>query len=51
VTECATKYQDREKLPVNSKLTVVAQDFLKFNGSLLEVHAVMLTGVTGGRYL
>jgi hypothetical protein len=26
----------------------VAQDVLKFNGSLLEVRAVMLTGVTGG---
>jgi hypothetical protein len=25
----------------------VAQDVLKFNGSLLEVRAVMLTGVTG----
>jgi hypothetical protein len=41
------KYQDRDKFPVKSKLTVVALDALKFNGSLLEVCTVMLTGVTG----
>jgi hypothetical protein len=40
------KYQDREKLPVKNKLTVVALDILSFNGSLLEVRAAMLTGVT-----
>jgi hypothetical protein len=32
---------------VKSKLTVVAQDVLKFTGSLLELRAVMLTGVSG----
>jgi hypothetical protein len=32
---------------VISKLTVLAQDILKFNGSLLDMRAVMLTGVTG----
>jgi hypothetical protein len=45
VTECPTKYQDREKLPVKNKLTVVALDVPKFNGSLLEVRAVTLAGV------
>jgi hypothetical protein len=45
VTECPTKYQDREKLQVKDKLTVVAMDVPKFNGSQLEVRAVMLTGV------
>jgi hypothetical protein len=45
VTECPTKYQDWEKLPVKYTLTVVALDVLKFNGSLLEVRAVMLTRV------
>jgi hypothetical protein len=32
---------------VKIKLTVVAQDVLKFNGSLLELRSVMLTGVSG----
>jgi hypothetical protein len=45
VTECPTKYQDREKLPVKNKLTVVALDVPKFNGSLLVVGAVTLAGV------
>jgi hypothetical protein len=30
-----------------NKLTVMALDVLKFNGSLQQVRAVMLTGVTG----
>jgi hypothetical protein len=46
VEKCATKYQDREKLPVKSILTAMALDVQKFNGSLLELRGMMLTGVT-----
>jgi hypothetical protein len=45
VTECPTKYQNREKLPGRNKLTVGA-GCPKINSSLLKVLAVMLTGVT-----
>jgi hypothetical protein len=46
VTKCPIKYQDREKLPVKNKLTGMALDVQRFNGSLLEVRGMMLTGVT-----
>jgi hypothetical protein len=46
VAKCLTKYQDREKLPVKNKLTVMALDVQRFNASLLEVRGMIMTGVT-----
>jgi hypothetical protein len=46
VAKCPPKYQDREKLPVKSKLNILALDVQIFNASLLEVRGMMLTGVT-----
>jgi hypothetical protein len=44
--KCATKYHDREKLPVKNEFTAMALDVQKFNEGLLEVRGTMLTGVT-----